>query len=109
VLADHSVIIDIDIAILPAIVAVIIMATRAELISLVARFYRIDRGRSRMQGGSGLGLAIAQSIAHMHGGETTVSSAVGQGSTFMVRLPVSYQRAQDEHTNVPLSPQVHLA
>jgi signal transduction histidine kinase len=83
--------------------------TPEHLPRLFDRFYRVDRGRSRAQGGSGLGLAIAQSIAQLHGGEITVSSAVGQGSTFLVRLPVSYQRAQDEHTNVPLSPQVHLA
>ena len=76
---------------------------------LFDRFYRVDRGRSRAQGGSGLGLAIAQSIAQLHGGEITVSSTVGQGSTFMVRLPVSHQRAHNEHANVPLSPQVRLA
>jgi heavy metal sensor kinase len=53
------------------------------------RFYRLDRGRSRVQGGSGLGLAIAQSIAQLHGGQITVESVVGQGSTFIVRLPTS--------------------
>jgi heavy metal sensor kinase len=53
------------------------------------RFYRVDRGRSRVQGGSGLGLAIAQSIARLHGGQITVESVVGQGSTFIVRLPIS--------------------
>jgi len=53
------------------------------------RFYRLDRGRSRVQGGSGLWLAIAQSIAQLHGGQITVESVVGQGSTFIVRLPTS--------------------
>jgi len=53
------------------------------------RFYRVDRGRSRVQGGSGLGLAIAQSIAHVHGGQITIESVVGHGSTFIVRLPAS--------------------
>ena len=53
------------------------------------RFYRVDRGRSRVQGGSGLGLAIAQSIAQLHGGQITVESVVGQGSTFIIRLPTS--------------------
>jgi heavy metal sensor kinase len=56
---------------------------------LFDRFYRVDRGRSRAQGGSGLGLAIAQSIAQVHGGQITVESIVGQGSTFIVRLPTS--------------------
>jgi signal transduction histidine kinase len=53
------------------------------------RFYRVDRGRSRVQGGSGLGLAIAQSIAQLHGGQISVESVVGHGSTFIVRLPIS--------------------
>ncbi len=53
------------------------------------RFYRVDRGRSRQQGGVGLGLAIAHQIARLHGGEITVTSQPGQGSTFTVRLPVS--------------------
>jgi heavy metal sensor kinase len=76
---------------------------------LFDRFYRVDRARSRAQGGSGLGLAIAQSIAQLHGGEITVMSAVGQGSTFTVRLPDSYRHAQDERVNVTLSPQAHMA
>jgi signal transduction histidine kinase len=53
------------------------------------RFYRVDTGRSRAQGGSGLGLAIAQSIAQVHGGQITVESVVGQGSTFSIQLPAS--------------------
>jgi heavy metal sensor kinase len=73
---------------------------------LFDRFYRVDRGRSRAQGGSGLGLAIAQSIAHLHGGELTVVSTVGQGSTFTVRLPKAHERPQ---ANLALLPQAHLA
>ena len=55
---------------------------------LFDRFFRVDRGRSRAQGGSGLGLAIAQSIAQLHGGQITVESIVGQGTTFTVQLPI---------------------
>ncbi|MCX6380105.1 MAG: heavy metal sensor histidine kinase [Armatimonadetes bacterium] len=51
------------------------------------RFYRVDSGRSREQGGSGLGLNIVRWIAESHGGTIAVTSAVGQGSTFEVRLP----------------------
>jgi signal transduction histidine kinase len=56
---------------------------------LFDRFYRVDGGRSRDQGGSGLGLAIAQSIAQAHGGDISVESALGVGSTFTVRLPTA--------------------
>jgi len=54
---------------------------------LFERFYRADAGRDRASGGSGLGLAIVSAIAHRHAGTITVSSAVGQGSTFTVTLP----------------------
>lgn len=51
------------------------------------RFWRTDKARSRREGGLGLGLAIAMAIAQHHGGEITVSSHVGVGSCFRVRLP----------------------
>ncbi|HEY9642287.1 MAG TPA: HAMP domain-containing sensor histidine kinase, partial [Coleofasciculaceae cyanobacterium] len=53
------------------------------------RFWRADRARSHRAGGSGLGLAIAQAIAAAHGGEITVTSEVGVGSCFQVRLPIA--------------------
>lgn len=52
------------------------------------RFFRTDKARSRELGGSGLGLSIAQSIAQAHGGNITVSSKLGVGSTFTLWLPV---------------------
>ncbi len=51
------------------------------------RFYRVDKGRSRMLGGTGLGLAIVKHIAQAHGGSVSLASAVGQGSTFTIHLP----------------------
>ena len=51
------------------------------------RFYRVDAARSRDSGGTGLGLAIVKHIAQAHGGEVTVRSAPGRGSTFTLRLP----------------------
>jgi two-component system sensor histidine kinase SenX3 len=51
------------------------------------RFYRVDRGRSRATGGTGLGLSIVRHVATSHGGEVTVDSAEGEGSTFTLRLP----------------------
>ena len=51
------------------------------------RFYRVDAARSRDSGGTGLGLAIVKHIAQVHGGEVTVRSEPGAGSTFTLRLP----------------------
>jgi two-component system, OmpR family, sensor histidine kinase SenX3 len=51
------------------------------------RFYRVDAARSRHTGGTGLGLSIVKHVASNHGGEVTVWSQPGQGSTFTLRLP----------------------
>ncbi|MEH2305525.1 sensor histidine kinase [Nostoc sp.] len=53
------------------------------------RFWRADKSRSYWLGGSGLGLAIAQAIAQNHGGLISVTSQLGVGSCFTVRLPTS--------------------
>lgn len=57
--------------------------------SVFDRFWRADKARSRRQDGQGMGLAIAQAIAQFHGCEITVSSEVGVGSCFRVRLPLA--------------------
>jgi two-component system phosphate regulon sensor histidine kinase PhoR len=54
---------------------------------LFERFYRVDRARSRDLGGTGLGLAIVKHLALLHGGEVTVTSELGKGSTFTIHLP----------------------
>ena len=54
---------------------------------LFERFYRVDRARSRELGGTGLGLAIVKHLALLHGGEVTVESELGKGSTFTLHLP----------------------
>jgi two-component system phosphate regulon sensor histidine kinase PhoR len=56
---------------------------------LFERFYRVDRARSREMGGTGLGLAIVKHLALLHGGEVTVTSELGKGSTFTIHLPRS--------------------
>ncbi|WP_307037940.1 cell wall metabolism sensor histidine kinase WalK [Arthrobacter sp. B3I4] len=51
------------------------------------RFYRVDSARSRHTGGTGLGLSIVKHVMANHGGEVTLWSQPGQGSTFTIRLP----------------------
>lgn len=51
------------------------------------RFYQVDAARG--QDGSGLGLLMVQQAARLHGGSVTVHSWIGEGSTFIVRLPLA--------------------
>ncbi len=55
---------------------------------LFERFYRVDPSRSRQEGGTGLGLAIVKHIALAHRGRVSVTSVVGQGSTFGIHIPL---------------------
>ena len=54
------------------------------------RFYRVDKSHSREIGGTGLGLAITRSTITMHHGVVKVFSKEGEGTTFSVRVPLSY-------------------
>ena len=54
------------------------------------RFYRVDKSHSREIGGTGLGLAITRSSIQMHHGVIKVYSKEGEGTTFSVRIPLSY-------------------
>ena len=57
---------------------------------LFERFYRVDKARSRETGGTGLGLAITRNVILMHKGSIRVHSKEGEGSTFIIRIPLNY-------------------
>ncbi|MFA5852296.1 MAG: ATP-binding protein [Spirochaetales bacterium] len=61
-----------------------------DLDKIFERFYRVDQSRGSQTGGSGLGLAIAKDIISLFDGSISVSSEQGQGSTFIVRVPLGH-------------------
>jgi signal transduction histidine kinase len=63
----------------------------AELARLGTRFYRVDKARSRETGGNGLGLSIAYGILSAHGGELTLTSNPGKGTTATIILPLAHK------------------
>lgn len=62
---------------------------KEQLERIFERFTRGDAGLTQRVGGTGLGLAISKSLVELHGGSIAAESAVGQGSTFRVRLPIA--------------------
>lgn len=68
-----------------------------ELERIFERFYRVDPARWRGSGGTGLGLAIVKHVCQNHGGECTVWSEVGVGSSFTLRLPIYVEPTSMSH------------
>jgi two-component system, OmpR family, sensor histidine kinase SenX3 len=64
------------------------------------RFYRVDRARSRSTGGTGLGLSIVRHVANNHQGTISVESVEGEGTTFVLRLPLVAAAEHDENDPV---------
>src|SRR5690606_3788106 len=58
----------------------------ADLPFVFDRLYRVDKSRSRQYGGSGLGLTIAKEIDESHGGQMTIQSEHGKGTTVQMEL-----------------------
>ncbi|HXG26120.1 MAG TPA: ATP-binding protein [Candidatus Binatia bacterium] len=62
--------------------------TESQLERIFERFHRVEQARSRTHEGSGIGLALVKELVEQHGGEVSVASEVGAGSTFTVRIPI---------------------
>ena len=65
---------------------------------LFERFYRVDKGRSRQMGGTGLGLAIVKHIVRSMTGEIEVHSKLGEGTEFLITLPLAPKQSPDKDT-----------
>ncbi|MGC9528434.1 MAG: sensor histidine kinase [Limnospira sp.] len=65
----------------------------ADLPHVFERFWRADRSRSRNSGGTGIGLAITRRLVELQGGEISVTSELGRGSTFKFSLPLGHQKS----------------
>ncbi|MNP74186.1 Sensor protein SrrB [compost metagenome] len=60
-----------------------------EFNAVFQRFYKIDKSRNGNNNGNGLGLAIVKKIVSLHQGRIEVDGAIGEGTTIIVRLPLS--------------------
>ena len=65
------------------------------------RFYRVQGERARTHEGSGIGLALVQGLARLHGGAVSVTSRVGQGTTFTVSIPMGADHLPAERIMAP--------
>ncbi len=66
---------------------------------LFERFYRVDKGRSRSMGGTGLGLAIVKHIVKSMKGEIELQSKLGEGTEFLVSIPLAPPPKDDDYTD----------
>jgi signal transduction histidine kinase/CheY-like chemotaxis protein len=78
--------------------------TPEQMAKLFEEFSQADASTARQYGGTGLGLAITRRLCQMMGGDVTVASESGKGSTFTVRLPLALS-----HSGDPISPQIDEA
>ena len=67
------------------------------------RFYRVDKSRSREIGGTGLGLSIVRSVVLAHRGSIDVESKEGEGTSFVMRIPLSYTAGSGQSLGAAVS------
>ncbi len=72
----------------------------AELPRVFDRFYQVDSSQTREHEGSGIGLALVKELVELHHGEISVQSVVGEGTEFIVRLPLGRSHLKDEEIAV---------
>lgn len=81
---------------------------RDTLHSIFESFHQLDGGLARSYRGLGLGLALAQKVANLLGGEISVESAAGCGSTFFVRVPLKIAPMRTQPSSPPARPRILL-
>jgi two-component system cell cycle sensor histidine kinase PleC len=77
---------------------------KVELDSIFAPFYQVDSTATWAAGGTGMGLAISRNLAELNGGTLTVSSTLGQGSCFILTLPLAILPQNSDDIGVASSP-----
>jgi len=68
-----------------------------ELPHMFERFHRVENSAGRTHEGTGIGLSLVHELVHLHGGEISVSSTEGEGSVFIVKIPLGKGHLPQEH------------
>lgn len=70
--------------------------SKAKVSKIFDRFYQVDAAQNRNYEGTGIGLALVKELVRVLKGEISVSSKVGEGTTFVVKLPIDYETWEND-------------